>query len=716
MTNCTRDTQLLISHSGTSARKTRQRLANALLGLATLGVIGLGSASAAPIVDTAYSSELQVSKISGSMFSTAGGSEAKFTHMSWGPDGRLYASTDGRGVLRFDYDSSTGSLSNMTQVSALNGLGVAFYGNQMFLTSNYTSPNDANPGQHFRLSSLWRLTSGDGGNTWGNAIPIVQGIPQHDHGANNIQIRGNTLTVGIGVRTRNGVVDVPFWFGDATQDTHGESAYGGTIMQIENLDSLNTQINNLGGGAAAHNVAGFYPANPTAAQYEAYIKGTDPNAKSIYTTTLDYKLKVHSAGTRNPYGLDIDGDGNIWFSNNWQRGSKYGYSKNPDDPAQPDDWDQSGNDGFQDDIHDQFFKAVAGGDYGYRNDNWRQDGVDGSGNPVSQNNAPHYFAGSTPVSSFTFDNMTGPDVDHNPANPDGLGPSSSANGFDIYDGNALPIKYHKKAFLARWNSTISDGGDTITYKDIVMIDLNTGAVDRVINSLANPLAVLTTPDGSLIVAEYGGDIYRVTPISAGPSTHGISWNGNANGNWSDYLKWTANSDSSVNIVPAQWGNAKYDVTINRAGVETVVTLDRSTTINDLTLAETLRLVRGNQLSLEGDLTQTADSDGIIFDLFDTSDYTQLLVDGLSDVQAFVIDVADGAGLQLGDTFDLLASDAGFVSGLPTLSVLDPGYGFDLSFTGGDTIVQATVTAVPEPAGMLALLGAAGLLLHRRRHA
>ena len=45
---------------------------------------------------------------------------------------------------------------------------------------------------------------------------------------------------------------------------------------------------------------------------------------SPYTTQSDGKLIVHSAGTRNPFGLCLDASGRLWFTNNFNRNQTNG--------------------------------------------------------------------------------------------------------------------------------------------------------------------------------------------------------------------------------------------------------------------------------------------------------------------------------------------------------------------------------------------------------
>ncbi len=123
------------------------------------------------------------------------------------------------------------------------------------------------------------------------------------------------------------------------------------------------------------------------------------------------------------------------------------------------------------------------------------------------------------VTGITFDNLfnKGPYTIHDPANPDGLGPSSSADGCDFFYSNALPAELIGNIFIARYNSTITEapGGleRSLTYSDLVAVDVSTGKVRRIASGFTNPLAVLADSNsGRLPIADYGSRaVYSLTP-------------------------------------------------------------------------------------------------------------------------------------------------------------------------------------------------------------
>lgn len=509
-----------------------------------------------------------------------------------GPDAAktyLYFSSPFFGVRRVEYNPATSSLGgSLTTISTIAGLGIAFHGRTMYLTDQYRSSADSN----ILLSRVWRATDNDNDGIYETSVPIVEGIPGDTHAADQIQIRGNSLYVGLGVRTHNGVTET------ATGDTFGESAYGGSIGVIEDL----TQVANT------PNSAGFFPANPTPAQYRDLINGTDPLGGSPYTSTAVDKLHAYATGLRNPFGLRLDGDGELWATNNFQRTENDVFTRDSTE------LDEFGGDGFADDIYDQMFRIQAKADYGFRNANWQT-------NPVAT--GAGFFLDANRQKSFTFDNYDDPavpsdldsadpayDVLHDPASPVGLGPHSSSDGFDFYDGNAFPLQYHKDAFVARWNSSVSDGGQTLEYHDVVSVDVDTGKTSRIASGFIAPLDVVADPNGNLIVADYGGSLHLIRAASPIVTPHAFKWSSDADGNWSDRLTWNADSQSADDrMVPDAWGVARYAVTLDRPGANPTISLDQDARVELVRVADRLRLTPGNDLTV-GQLL-TVDSSGTL---------------------------------------------------------------------------------------------------------
>ncbi|MBD2498232.1 sorbosone dehydrogenase family protein [Nostoc sp. FACHB-280] len=421
-----------------------------------------GETKAASIVP-AYQDILQINNISGNFFDNK---PSRITQLAFGPDQRLYASTTNTGVLSFAYNKKTGLLSDRQTATNISGLGIGFDGNTMYLSAN---------------NRLVRLNDSNNNGLWGETgetnVNIVEGIPLGDHSANQIQIRNHTLYLGIGTRTIDGRNRL---FG---QDTFGETSYGGTISWIQDL----TRVSDLHNAAQLQNETG------------QLLQDTDFfTASNPYSSTAIDKLIVHSSGARNPFGLALDRDGNLWFTNNYGRADSNGDGTSTPHPQDALDAD------FSNDVHDQLFKAVPKADYGYANDNWRN-------NPDAL--ASGFFDANNLVRSTTFDNLyTNSYTLHDPQNPDGLGPSSSADGIAFYLGNSLPSQFQDKAFIARWNRgpiTETDRENSLSYGDIVLVDPETGEVTQIADGFRNPLAILADSQG-ILIADYNGGIQRIS--------------------------------------------------------------------------------------------------------------------------------------------------------------------------------------------------------------
>ncbi len=564
-----------------------------------LAAVNVETAQAGPVIAPGHQAHLTITDVGNEFFSVT--HTSKITQMAFGPGPDpdmtyLFLASHTRGTRRLAYDPASGALVGpLVTVDSTPAIGIAFHDTGMYLSEVYDSTGAGNKA----LSRIWRLQDTDGDGLYAANEPraaIVAGVPRDAHAINQLQIVSDTLYAGVGVRTRNGA------FLTYSGDLYGESAYGGSIAMIEDL----TQVPFITNGA------GLFPDNTDVADYRDLVNGTNPIGASPYTSTDPAKFRVHSSGTRNPFGLGVDGDDQLWFTNNFHRAENHVYDRENILAAEGDVF---AGDGLHDNVHDQLFRAVHLADYGYRNGNWQN-------NPTAH--AAGFFLPSNRTASLTFDNYADPanpadldllnqayDVLHDPANPEGLGPSSSSNGLDFYGGNDLPIQYHKDAFIARWNFVSffdpPPGVDEdLTFTDVVAVDTDTAAVTRIASGFENPIDVLADENGNLLVADWNGSIHRINAASPRTGPHPFVWGSDADGAWSDRLRWNSGQlPEADRLVPHAWGTARYAVVIDRPGAAPTVVLDQDATIESVAVADQLRLGAGHTLTVQSALTLTS---------------------------------------------------------------------------------------------------------------
>ena len=487
-----------------------------------------GLAQEAPQLVGVHDTFLTLGKSSGSIFADdSSATQSRATQMAWGPGPDpakeyLYISSNTHGVRRLEYDATTGTLTNLVSVlPSVTGNGIAFHLDAqgrwgMYLTDRYDSAN-ASAAQMSRLS---RYVDSDGDGDFDGpgdmSAAIVLGTPAGGHALQQIQFLGDTLYVGSGTRTQNGALQTR-----AGGDAFGEPAYGGALLLIEDVTLVPTSAN----------AAGFpaYLPDPTLLEYEQIINGIAPGAAAPLTSSASDKLRVHSSGLRNPFGLGIDRFSQIWITNNFHRVTNSNYDRLVvDATADLDSFDGPSND----DVHDQIFVAVAFGDYGYRNGNWQSDATAQAAGFYSAITDPALASQTHVFDNLDQDGASGPDLDsqspaynafHDPANPVGLGPHSAVTGLDFGPGH-WRARYRDHAFVGRFN------GDPdlmmvhgLRYRDLVLVDRNTGDVERVVEELAGPTDVLADSQGNLLIASYLGSIWRLSPAPAFvPSVEGTA--------------------------------------------------------------------------------------------------------------------------------------------------------------------------------------------------
>jgi len=438
----------------------------------------LAISAAFPVVEPTYASKLKVSP--------AGTSPAPVTQLAWGKNGDLYGSSTGNSILRFRFDARRARLEYVgIGAAGVSGSGIGFYGSYLYASTF--------AGEIVRLGD----TDGDGqfGEPGETRVAIVQNIPTGDHSVGQIVMAGKKLFVGIGIRTINGrdgewtmgsgddYGGAGFW-GGGVGKSWGESAWGGTISVIDDV----TAVPNLTNAA-----------NPTANATwgEDFVR----NDGRPYTETRPNFFRVFAAGMRNPYGLARAKEGDIFFTSNFNR-----TDTNGDGTAGFGLHGDALDGDFRNDVHDQVFRLEPSGDYGYSNTNWR-----GKATILSQ-------PWTSVKRSITFDNLynNGPYAAYDPANPVGLGPHSSSNGCEFAYSSWIPSALRGRLFVARWTDTVwesSPGNGSLTYRDVVAVDVVTGDIKRVIRNFRQPLDVAVDPKtGHILVADYGTTKDGACPI------------------------------------------------------------------------------------------------------------------------------------------------------------------------------------------------------------
>jgi glucose/arabinose dehydrogenase len=170
-------------------------------------------------------------------------------------------------VSRYDVDPASEALSNPVDVatSLPMALGLAFRDGDLFVSLKLT--ND---------SRITRLRDVDHDGIYEERADFVRGVPNRDHGIDQLQIVGATLFAPIGTRWNSG-------------DPSCESVYTGTIARIADLD----QIDYSSGANYLPGPTGFLDPVPA-----------------------DGFLRRYAYGFRNPFGIRVDPLGQVWVSDN----------------------------------------------------------------------------------------------------------------------------------------------------------------------------------------------------------------------------------------------------------------------------------------------------------------------------------------------------------------------------------------------------------------
>jgi hypothetical protein len=173
-------------------------------------------------------------------------------------------------VTRYDYSTATGQVSNPVTVATVPGaaLGLAFFNNNLYLSRTDLSVN---------MGGIMRLQPAADG-TYVNPVEFVNNIPTGLHQVDHLAVLGNTLYVGIGTQTDQGI--------NNTQGVQ-ESVYNGTVGVISDL----TKVNYSAAGASNLPLG------------------------SVLTDSDPGKLHVFASGFRNPFGVFV-ANGQVYVSDN----------------------------------------------------------------------------------------------------------------------------------------------------------------------------------------------------------------------------------------------------------------------------------------------------------------------------------------------------------------------------------------------------------------
>ena len=194
-----------------------------------------------------------------------------------GDPARLYAARTSGVVTRYDYDPLTGQMTDALDVAVAPGYeihGLAFHGADLYASLNA-------PPAGARLA---RFSDPDAGGVYRTRHDFVHSIPTGTHGINQIQIVGSTLYVGIGAASRTG-------------DPAVENVYTMTVARIVDLGQVDFS-------------------GPIGSDFTGPVNYLADPGEWVNTAGVDGRLRYYASGFRNPFGILLDADGDLWLSTN----------------------------------------------------------------------------------------------------------------------------------------------------------------------------------------------------------------------------------------------------------------------------------------------------------------------------------------------------------------------------------------------------------------
>ena len=334
-----------------------------------------------------------------------------------GDTGHLFAVQTGGAVRRYDYDAVTGQLTNDRVVASGLGteaLGLGFHGDDLYVSLNLGEGD----------GRIARMSAPDVNGVYQTRHDFVHSIPMGWHDVDQIQIVGDTLYVGIGAVRRTG-------------NPAEENVYTMTIARIVDL----TQADFSG---------------PIGPDFKGPVNHLANPTEWLNTSGSDGQLRYYASGFRNPFGIAIDDDGDLWVSTNGNSDAGF---------LSPDLL---------------YGKVPLGGM--------------GTFPPASFGYGPPYIVG-TPIAPLAD-----------------LGQNPSPVGFDFVPSG------RDRGMVIVAQAGAADQAQYPVGKDVLRVDPVTGSFEILLDDMSLPTDVVRDPFGRLLVSDLADwSVWLLTPPPAEPA-------------------------------------------------------------------------------------------------------------------------------------------------------------------------------------------------------